>query len=198
MGQLCGEQKTLTPLETQVIRIAKLAYARGLVFGVGGNISVRAGEKVLITPKGACLRKVKAKELATSDLNGKTTGKNEPSIELPMHLAIYRIFPSVNAVIHAHSLFATAWSTLRTPLKSRTVEGRFILGRVPVVDYAEPGTTKLAKAVCEKLKDGKAVLLHNHGLVAVGSTLDEAFNLAETVEETAKIEVLATILKHNL
>jgi L-fuculose-phosphate aldolase len=181
-----------------MVHIAKLAYARGLVFGVGGNISVRAGERILITPKGACLRNVKAEELVTSDLTGKTTGKKEPSIELPMHLAIYRTFPSVNAVIHAHSPFATAWSTLRISLKSRTVEGRFILGKVPVVGYAEPGTTKLAEAVCEKLREGKAVLLHNHGLVAVGSTLDEAFNLAETVEETAKIEVLAAILKHRL
>jgi len=188
----------LASLENEVIRIARLAYVRGLVFGIGGNISVRAGEKILITPKGACLRNVKAKELVMSDLSGKTAGKFEPTIELPMHLAIYRKFPSVNAVIHTHSPFATVWSTLGMPLQSKTVEGRFVLGRVPVVGYAEPGTIKLAEMMCEKLKEGKAVLLQNHGLVAVGSSLDEAFNLAETLEETAKIEVISAILKRSL
>ena len=187
----------MVSLENEVIRIARLAYVRGLVFGVGGNISVRVGEKILITPKRACLRNVKAKELVVSDLSGNTTGKFEPSIELPMHLAIYRNFPSANAVIHTHSPFATVWSTLGTPLQSKTVEGRFALGRIPVVGHAKPGTTKLAEMICKKLKEGKAVLIQYHGLVAVGSSLDEAFNLAETIEETTKIEMMSAILKRS-
>ena len=185
----------MTPLKNEVARVARLAYARGLVFGIGGNISAKADETILITPEGACLRDMTAKQIVTLDLAGKRIGEPKPSIELPMHLAIYREYSSVKAIVHTHSPFATIWSTLGKPLQSKTVEGRIVLGRIPVIGYAEPGTTELAKMVCEKLRKRKAVLLQNHGLVAVGPSLDEAFNIAETVEETAKIEVIAAILK---
>lgn len=188
----------MTPLKNEVARVARLAYARGLVFGIGGNTSVKADETILITPEGACLRDITAEQIVTLDLTGKKISGIEPSIELPMHFAIYNEFPSVKAVVHTHSPFATIWSTLGMPLRSKTVEGRIVLGEVPVTGYAEPGTVKLAKMVCEKLRKGKAVLLQNHGLVAVGSSLDEAFNIAETVEETAKIEVVSAILKQSL
>ena len=175
--------------------MARLAYARGLVFGIGGNISAKADETILITPERAYLRDITAKQIVTLDLAGKKVSGMKPSIELPMHLAVYHEFPSVKAIVHTHSPFVTIWSTLGKPLRSKTVEGRIVLGEVPVAGYAEPGTVKLAKMVCEKLREGKAVLLQNHGLVAVGSSLDEAFNVAETVEETAKIEVISAILK---
>lgn len=185
----------MTPLKNEIARVARLAYAQGLVFGIGGNISAKAYETILITPEGACLRNVTAKQIVTLDLAGKRIGELKPSIETPMHLAIYRKYPSVKAIVHTHSPFATIWATLGKPLRSETIEGRIVLGEVPVAGYAEPGTIKLAKMVCEKLRERKAVLLQNHGLVAVGSSLDEAFNIAETVEKTTKVEVISAILK---
>lgn len=185
----------MSPLKNEITRLARLAYARGLVFGVGGNISAKADETILITPEGACLRDMTAKQIVTLDLAGKRMGKMKPSIELPMHLAIYREYPSVKAIVHTHSSFATIWSILGKPLQSKTVEGRIVLGEIPIAEYAEPGTVKLAKMVCEKLRKCKAVLLQNHGLVTGGSTLNEAFNVAETVEEAAKIEVISDILQ---
>ena len=115
-----------------------------------------------------------------------------------MHLAIYRKYPKVKAIVHTHSPYATVWSKTRRPFQSKTVEGLIVLGEIPVVCGAKPGSKELAEMVVEKLKNKRAVLLENHGSVSVGPSLDEAFNLAETIEETTKIEIMATILTKNL
>lgn len=186
------------PLKNEVASTAKLAYVRGLVYGVGGNISVKADGNVFITPEGACLRDVSPDDVVVTNLAGETAGGGKPSIELPVHIAIYHEYPKVKAIVHTHSPFATAWSTTGKALRSKTVEGRIVLGEIPVTGYAEPGTTTLAEMVVKKLRNRRAVLLENHGVVTVGSSLDEAFNLAETIEETAKIEIMATILRQHL
>jgi L-fuculose-phosphate aldolase len=199
--ELCNQgviDVSIESLTSELSFIAKLTYDRGLVFGVGGNISVRSNDKVLITPEGARFRNINPDEIIVSDESGKIVGAGRPSIEFPMHIAIYQGYPEVKAVIHTHSPYATIWSSAGNALISKTVEGRFVLGEIPVASYAEPGTPKLAEAVVEKLRGKKAVLLQNHGVVAVGSSLNEVFDLAETIEETAKIEILGSVLTHRL
>ena len=106
-------------LKNAVARKVKLAYIRGLVYGVGGNISVKSNGTVFITPEGASLREVSNDDIVTTDLAGKTTNEVKPSIELPMHIAIFHKHPKIQAIVHTHSPFATARSTTGKALRSK-------------------------------------------------------------------------------
>lgn len=108
-----------------------------------------------------------------------------------MHAAIYRAREDVRAVVHTHSPYATAVACFSSALPVLHDEGRHAFcERVPVAEYAPPGTWKLAHRAVEALGSGQAVRLARHGVVTVGPTLSAALALAEKLEETAKLYVL--------
>jgi len=122
-------------------------------------------------------------------------GKYKVSTETPTHCAIYRKRPDVNAVVHAHSPGALAFAVAHQEIPATTIELAAVSGaRVPLAKYATPGTEVLAVNTAEALGNGNAVIMANHGIAAVGSTLDEAFNNALSVEFTARININAKTL----
>ena len=181
-----------------VCRVGKLLYDRGYVAANDGNISVRVGEgRLLITPSGVSKGRMTPDMLLVTDLDGAVIeGNRHPSSEGKMHLEVYRGRPDVNAVVHAHPPVSTAFAVYRrgleTPYLSELVAG---LGQVPCTpSFAMLSTEEVPQSVRPYLADHNALLLANHGALAWGGDLWEAFDRLETVEHTAKIVLNAQLL----
>ena len=181
-----------------VCRVGNLLYDRGYVAANDGNISVRVGEgRLLITPSGVSKGRMTPDMLLVTDLDGTVIeGNRHPSSEGKMHLEVYRGRPDVNAVVHAHPPVSTAFAVCRrgleTPYLSELVAG---LGQVPCTpSFAMLSTEEVPQSVRPYLADHNALLLANHGALAWGGDLWEAFDRLETVEHTAKIVLNAQLL----
>ena len=186
-------------LRAELVRISKEVYDRGLVSAAGGNISARVpgANLVLIKPTGVRLRDLTPKNLIMIDLHGKIVkGKGKPSKDALLHINIYKVRGDVGAVIHAHSPIATAFAVSGMEIPTVTVQAKTVLGKIPVITYAPPGSVKLADLVNDAFLKSKvkAALLQCHGFLAVGQNLLEAFNNAELVEETARVAFFASQL----
>jgi L-fuculose-phosphate aldolase len=132
----------------------------------------------------------------TVDLAGRLlSGSGRATTELPMHLAIYRRREDVGAIVHAHPPFATAFAVAGIPLdRPILAEAVLLLGPVPLVAYAPPSTQELAEAVAGAAAGASALLLANHGAVALAETLEQAVIRMETLEHLARVSLLARLL----
>ncbi|MCX8162231.1 MAG: class II aldolase/adducin family protein [Candidatus Bathyarchaeota archaeon] len=183
-------------LKIEIIRVMKTLYGRGLVSALGGNVSARipGSDTIWITPSGVFKGDLKPDDLVKISLDGDVIeGFMRPSIEWPMHTVIYRVRPDVNAVIHAHNPITTGLALAGIELKPITVEAVVTLRSVPVIPFAYPGTDELAKLVAERVMGVRALILQNHGVVALGYNLVEAEAIVETLEEVATTQLVAML-----
>jgi L-fuculose-phosphate aldolase len=173
-----------------VVQACQELLATGLVRGTSGNVSVRdsASGAIAITPTGVGYPGMHDREVAVLSADGdQLDGELRPTSELALHLAIYRARPDVAAIVHTHSVFATTFAVLGEQIPAvhylivRAGQG------VPVAPYARYGTPELAESCVQALGAGFAVLLANHGVVAVGADLAAAMAVAEAVEYTAEL-----------
>ena len=179
-----------------IVRIGQLMYERSYVVSSDGNISARLDDgRVVATPTMTCKGRMTEDSLAITDLEGKALNDRRASSELEMHLLIYRDRPDVKAVCHAHppngTAFAVAGLAIDQPILSEVI---LTLGCVPLAEYGTPSTDELSKAMRPLLKHHNALLMANHGAVAYGNDLWQAFDRLETLEHTAKIAILSRIL----
>lgn len=170
-------------------------YQRGYAFGSTGNISVRAGERVWITPTGKSLKGLQPGQLACVALDGKSLNENRPSKEFPFHLAVYTRREDVGAVVHLHTLYSVALSCLdecdpENLLPPLTPYFFMRVAPLAVLPYFRPGSPGLAEAVGEAAPRHNCMLLRNHGVVCAGSTLSEAVDRTEELEQTAHLHFL--------
>jgi L-fuculose-phosphate aldolase len=168
-----------------LVRYGKRLLESGYVLGSGGNISLidRAEGLVAITPSGLPYERMNIDDIVLLDLDGNTReGHLEPSSEYQLHLSLLAQRPDVNAVVHTHSPFATAVACLGWDLPSFHYLVAVSGISIPCAPYAIYGSQQLADNVCNVIGNGKAVLMANHGLVAVADTLAKAFDIAEIVE----------------
>jgi len=191
--------KNINDLKAEVVKAAKEMLRQKLVTFSWGNVSARVPESnlVVITPSGLNYDKLKMQDMVVIDLNGKVIeGHYKPSIETPMHTAIYLARPDVKAIVHTHSPFATCFAIVNKELTPIWTEQAAVLGySIPVARYATTGTFELAEVVVKALGERlPAVLLQNHGVVAVGSNLEEALKIASTVEGAAQVYLSSLIL----
>ena len=175
-----------------VVSAARAMAAEGLVVASLGNVSLRDGERVLITPSGVPYERMLPEDVVALDLGGRVlAGAHAPSSERRVHLEIYARRPDVRAVVHTHSTHATAWSFLGEDLPADTEELQlFAGGSVPTASYAPSGSPELARAAAEGLGERRAVLLARHGTVAVGATLDDALTTSLILERQAQRALL--------
>ena len=171
----------------EIIVYGKKMITDGLTRGTGGNISICDAEQKLmaITPSGIDYFKLTPEDIVIIDVEtGKIVdGNRVPSSESDMHRIFYKYRKDVFSVVHTHSKYATA-------ISCTDMEGlpaiNYLLAvagtDVPCAEYATYGTVKLAKNAFKAMKDKKAVLLSNHGMIAIGKNLTEAYNIAENVE----------------
>lgn len=164
---------------------ARLA-ARGLVIGTGGNLSVRAGDRVLVTPTGVALGELSPAQLTVVDLAGTVIeGELAPTSELPLHLMVYRSTGAA-AVAHAHALTSIAVGAVLDVLPAIHYTTLLLGGEVRVAPYATFGSDALAKHVTAALDGRAAALMRNHGSVAHGADLNQACERLELVEWLAE------------
>lgn len=171
-------------------RIGRKMEKKGLVAACDGNISFRRADGlIVITPSGCPKGEIKPKQLLLLTLDGEiVAGNGKPSSESGMHLAIYRRRPDVQAVIHAHPQTATAITVAGIPFPADVVTaGALVLGHVPTVPYAAPGSDELAKEAAEASLHCNVMLLERHGATTLGTDLNEAFYRLETLEMAAKM-----------
>ncbi len=184
-------------IRKEIIEICRLIYTRGLVTATDGNISARIGEnEILITPSGKNKGMVEVQDLVVIDLQGKKiSGIMQPSGEYRIHTMIYQQRPDINAVVHAHPPYATAFSVAGISLMQCVLpEIILTIGAVPLAEYATLYTEELASSIEKYIKDYNAVLLKNHGVVTIGNDLLCAYHRMEKVEHMAKIIYLARTL----
>jgi L-fuculose-phosphate aldolase len=161
-----------------------------------GNVSVRVDEdRVAISPSGVPYHQISPEDVPVVTLNGEQVGDGKPpSSETPMHTAVYRARDDVNAVVHTHSPFATTFAALGRPIEPSHYLIAFAGKRVETAEYGRNGTEELAERALESMDDRNAVLLRNHGVLAVGPTLEDAHNVASRVEYCARIHFQASLL----
>lgn len=175
------------------LEIGKIMFQKDFVAANDGNLSARVGENAfLITPSGVSKGFMTREMLLVVDGEGKVIeGDGTPSSELAMHLRVYRENPEAGAVAHAHPTFATVCAVQRRPLDEAILAEAVVqLGRVPVAQYARPGTGEVPESIAPFCRDFNAVLLANHGALTWGDTLDRAWFRMETLEFYAKITYL--------
>jgi len=190
--------KMIKDISEKIVRAGRELHDNGLVRGISGNISARIPDTdtFLIKPSGARMECLRSEELVLVDLQGnKIRGKSNVSLETLMHAAIYRARKDVQAVVHTHAPTATAFGVAKTEILPLQVEMFMLLPNgVPIIPFELPGSKALAQDVQKKIKGYDAVILENHGIVTVGSTIEAACSLNEMVEEGAKIQLLAMTL----
>ncbi|HEX6339061.1 MAG TPA: class II aldolase/adducin family protein [Jiangellaceae bacterium] len=164
-----------------------VAYCRrlrpdGLVVATSGNISVRSGDLVAVTPSGVDYDELTPDQVGVHRLDGTPVeAPFAPTTEMPMHLAVYE-GTGTRAVVHTHSTAATAVSTLADELPPIHYLIAMFGGPVRVAPYATYGTGELAARAIEALDGRTACILGNHGTVAIGDTLAEAYTRAVYLE----------------
>jgi len=185
-------------LREEVVGAFRFLEEAGLNWGYSGNISVRLpeGDLYLMTPSGLKKSRLRPEDLVVIDGSGRVVeGHLPPSTEYRMHLAVYEAREDVNAVVHAHPIYASALAAARLRLEPVLDELTVYLGgAVEVAEYAPPGSEELARNVVRALGDRYAVLLANHGALTCGRSLEEAVDALVYLERAAKVYVLTLLL----
>ncbi|SFS95724.1 class II aldolase/adducin family protein [Saccharopolyspora flava] len=178
----------------EVIDIARRMTSDRLVVGTSGNVSVRSGDLVAVTPSGVDYDRLRPADIPLVDLSGEIVdGELKPTSELPMHLTAYTEHDA-GAVVHTHSLHATALSLLRDEVPAVHYQLADYGGAVRVADYATFGTPELARSMSEALRDRTGCILRNHGTVTLGDTLTKAYNRARQLEWLCELWLTAAKL----
>jgi L-fuculose-phosphate aldolase len=179
-------------------------YERGYLVATSGNVSVRNEDRLLITPRATRKDRMSAELIVECDLKGDsppchgstdspkgTVPSLKPSTEIEMHLEVYRQRGDVHAAIHAHPPYCTACSLASISLTEMLLpELAIYIGPVPTVPYATPGTRELPEALKPFLRDHNAFLLMRHGILVLGSDLEDTFNRLEQLEYIAHVAYL--------
>jgi L-fuculose-phosphate aldolase len=186
-------------LRLDIVEVGRRLWTRGFVASNDGNISVRLpGDRLLCTPASVSKGFMTPEMMVITDMEGRLiegAPGRKASSEILMHLMAYRHRPDVHAVVHAHPPLSTGFAVAGIPL-DRAVLAEVIttLGAIPIADYATPSTPALPAAVEPYVKTHDAMLLANHGALALGADLFAAYYKMETIEHFARISLVARML----
>lgn len=183
-------------IKNLIIKYGKKLYEKNMSPATSGNISARYEENALITASGTCLGDLEKEDIVLIDKNSKVLeGEKKASSEKNLHNKIYELRPDINAIIHCHSPYTSAFAVCHIPLSKPIIsENVFYFGEIPVADYALPGSEKLVDNTAKYFLQHNAVLLANHGIIIGAKNLKEAYYLTETAETFAQIYINSMIL----
>ncbi len=168
-------------------------YKKGLTTTSGGNISLRISDDLIaITPSATDKSIMRWKEVGVMSLLGENlTPDLKPSIEYALHINIYKKNMDMTAIVHAHPVFASSFTAMKSTINtSLTAEARAICGEPRFVPYALMGSEELANIVAQNSTESDILLLENHGIITTGSTLLQAFEKIEVLENAAKMTLI--------
>ncbi len=180
---------------TQFQTVGHELFTRGLVSSQSGNLSIRLGDKLIITRRNSRLGCLEEHDLIETGLNKNDRNTPLASIELAVHRAIYQQTPA-SAIVHAHPPHAVAISLAETEIVPTSNEGMAMLGKVPVLGWnmeVKPGG--LADIIALALKRHRLVMVHGHGSFAIGQLLEEALNYTAFLEENCQVICLLKSLR---
>lgn len=179
----------------KVIEIALRVQSEKLIPLTFGNFSLRDPKTgyVCVTPSGMPYETLHPSDIVVVTVDNEVVdGERRPSIEMPLHTAIYRKREDVFGIVHTHSTYCTAWACVDGGMPCITSEAAGLVGsNVNCAEFAPPGSDKLADVTAEGLGEDKAVLMGNHGAVCIGENIDKAFQHAIILEESAKVAYIA-------
>lgn len=166
----------------------------GLVVGAGGNLSMRDGEYMFISPSGFDLKETYDEDWVKVNIDtGEILSELKPS-EILMHLECFRRNKDINAVLHAHPSYSVAVSSTGQEIPAMFPDFPAMVKKVSYIDYVIPTTHVLADAIAEVVADSQAIIMRNHGVLTVGTTMKEAFFYMQLTEEAAKLYSIASII----
>ncbi len=185
--------------KTSIVQFAKSFFDRGFAVGSAGNISMMLEDGTfLATPSGSSFGSLVEGDIAHFDGEGTLLGGKSPTKEVPLHLACYETHPSMRAVVHLHSTYATLLASCEglsdgLPFDPFTPYYVMRVGEVGVLPYRMPGSELLAKDI-EQRPQFTTYLMANHGMLVCGPSLKDAVYAAEEFEESAKLWYLGQSL----
>jgi ribulose-5-phosphate 4-epimerase/fuculose-1-phosphate aldolase len=190
---LLGDQ---TEGPDELCEACHLLYSSGLAHAAGGNASVRVREEIYITPTGVALGQLRPEDLVRLRLDGTIMEGGQPSKEVDLHLAMYHARAEARAILHPHPPHAIAFSArhpgARLDAIPATNAGFYVrAGQIPQLPYLRSGSRELRDAVARLAEDFYVILLGNHGLICAGTTLLDALNVCEEIEQNCRIILLA-------
>ena len=171
-------------------------YDRHLVTGVGGNLSIRVGGKIFITPSGYSLGDIVPDIVITMNGEGRVLEGGNPTKDVKVHLGVFSKRPDVNVVCQTHGAYIIAMTTLLDPgpdsLPPLTPGFVYFAYPLAMIPFMFPGSKEFEKAATNQFSESRcsALLLQNHGLITVGENFQEALNIAEEIDEVARIYLL--------
>ena len=181
-------------IRKKIIESALELEKKGLNQCKAGNISVRWRNGMLITPSGMEYNKLKVSDIVYVDKNFKVHGKRKPSIETPFHMGILKNKDDVNTIVHTHAPYGSALSIIGKTIPCYHYMIAFFGGtNIKCAKFELPGSYALAKEAVKALKNRKACLLANHGIIVTGTNINEALHLTEELEVLCKQITIAKI-----
>lgn len=181
----------MSDVREEMCRVIDELYRLQLITSTGGNVSARsreASDRAFITPSTSFKGQLSPASLVAIDLEGRPLdpGSAKPSSEVPIHVAILRARPDIQAVVHCHAPRATTLVNSDLPFLPISTESAFLahIGRIP---FVVPGTPALAAAVVDALGQGWAVLMQNHGLIVAARSLRRAADITQIIERTSEV-----------
>ena len=180
---------------SQFQSVGRDLFTKGLVSSSSGNLSIRLGERIIITRRGSNLGCLEEHDLIETGVSKNDRNTPLASVELPVHRAIYQTTPAL-AIVHAHSPHAVALSLTETEIVPNDTEGLSIASRVRVLGWhmeVRPGG--LTDIIAQALTQCRIVMVHGHGSFAIGQLLEEAHNCTTTLEESCRVICLLKSLK---
>ena len=171
-------------------------YTNGLTTASGGNVSLRVGDRILITPSQMDKAVIVGEQIGLLGMDGTSLSPRiKKSMESGMHLSIYRKRPEVKAIVHAHPVFATSFAISGKTIKTNLAgEARALLKEPVHAPYALMGTPDLAEIVSQASLKTNVVLMQNHGIITMGETLFQAYDRMEVLEACARMTLLTGLL----
>ncbi|WEG19228.1 class II aldolase/adducin family protein (plasmid) [Alkalihalophilus pseudofirmus] len=172
----------------EIRKYAHLLVDTGLVVGAGGNVSIRNGDYMYISPSGFDLKEIEDDQWIKVGIEtGEVFGDLRPSSEILMHLECYRRRSDINSVLHAHPTYSVAVSSTGKEIPALFPDFPAMVKSISYLDYIIPTTEVLANAVKEEIEDNDVIVMRNHGVLTVGKTMKEAYFYMQITEESAKV-----------
>jgi len=182
-------------VKEDIVCISRMLHRKNYLAATDGNVSVRLGDRVFVTPSGVNKGLMEAYQILTVDLEGRLlAGEGKPTSEIRMHLLAYELRSDVTAVVHAHLPYATACTLAGIDLLEPVLpEVVITLGGIPTAVYATPGSEEVPDSIRDFLPEYDAILLSRHGAMTVGRNVTDAYNKMEKLEHTARVILAARL-----
>ena len=185
----------LEDIKSEIIKFGHLAGVKGLTSGLSGNISCRTGANIVITSTGTANGYLEKEDFSVIDFDGNLVeGNKKASSEKFLHIEFYNQRPEFNSVFHVHSPYLTAFAASRTALEEDILpEIVFHFGKIPLAEYALPGSVELVVNTSKFFKEFDVVLMANHGVIVGGKDIKDAYLKLELCESYAKTLIFAKL-----